>query len=91
MFVLMHVTNASARVSSSRRHNSCDTLMVNKSINRGSKINWRRKRWAVHPVVAVDACFERSSDEPYKTVCAFLRDSDFTPIKDYGTLLYMSL
>lgn len=72
-------------------HNIHDDLIVNKGVYRGSEINPRRKWRAVHPVVVVDACFERSSDVTYKTVCVVLRDSDFTLIKDNYTLLYVSV
>lgn len=44
----------------------------------------------MHPVVVLRVCFERLSDEPYKTVCVGLRRSDFTVIKDNYTLLYTS-
>lgn len=46
---------------------------------------------SVHPVVVVDACFERSSDVSCKTVCVVLRDGDFTLINDNYTLLYASV
>lgn len=43
---------------------------------------WR----AVHPVVVGDACFERSSDVTYKTVCVVLRHNEFTTL--YCTQVY---
>lgn len=88
-FASVH-TDAPVCLSSAIIHNIHDDLTVNKIVNRGSKINRRRKWRAVHPVVAVDACFERSSVVTYKTVCVVLRDSDFTLVKDNYTLLYTS-
>lgn len=64
------------------------TSTVNYSLNRGSEISRRRKWRTVHPVVVADACFERSLNVTYKTVCVVLRDNDFTLIKENYTLLY---